>query len=71
MGDTITVSGTVGGDDYEINISGLTYVHGVLDKEDASDTLKNLVCALCDYYVTARAFIAGVDLESYLTTEYM
>ena len=71
LGDNIMVSGTADGNLYNIQISGLTYVYGVLNNDDAKTTLKNLACALCDYYTVARAYIDDIPLDGYLSTEYI
>ena len=71
LGDNISISGTADGNPYSMQISGLTYVYGALDKDGAGTTLKNLACALCDYYTVARAYSDGVSLPGYLTTDYV
>ncbi|MBO7519780.1 MAG: InlB B-repeat-containing protein, partial [Clostridia bacterium] len=71
LGDNITVSGKVNGNNYSMQISGLTYVYGVLNSGNTSTALKNLASALCDYYTLARAYAGGVAAPSYLTSDYM
>ena len=58
LGTTFNVSGSVDGLAYSIEISGLSYVYGVLNSSTASDRLKNAVSALYDYYNAAVAYQA-------------
>ena len=56
LGEAITVSGTVNGGGYTINISALSYVHAVLSSGSTSTAHKNAVSALYDYYKAAETY---------------
>ena len=49
-----TVNGTA-----NVNVSALSYVQSMLNKDDANPDAKNAVCAIYDYYKAAQAFIAA------------
>ncbi len=49
-----TVNGTA-----NVNVSALSYVQSMLNKDDANTDAKNAVCAIYDYYKAAQAFIAA------------
>ena len=59
FGNDIVVDGIVDGNAYSITLSGLSYVHGVLNS-GLSAAAKNAVSALYDYYTAAVAYQASI-----------
>lgn len=61
LANTYNVTGTIDGNAFSIDISGLSYVYGVLSSGSTSGAAKNAVSALYDYYTAAVAYQASIS----------
>ncbi|MBO4433708.1 MAG: hypothetical protein J5852_09275 [Clostridia bacterium] len=61
LANVYNVNGSIDGNAYSIDISGLSYVYGVLNSGVTSAAAKNAVSALYDYYTAAVDYQASLS----------
>ncbi|MBO7519813.1 MAG: hypothetical protein J6T73_03455, partial [Clostridia bacterium] len=69
LGERITVSGKVNGQDFTISVSGLSYIYNAIDS--GTDATKNVSSALYEYYKDAYYYANNIPLDRDLSAVWI